>query len=74
MAEQTWQVSSEAAEIYEAKFVPAIFGEWHLGLPMQWRSNQGSVYLMLRAVRELWLANVRAAARPSLASILTRVC
>lgn len=28
MAEQTWQVSSEAAEIYEAKFVPAIFGEW----------------------------------------------
>ena len=25
---QTFQVSTEAAEIYEAKFVPALFGEW----------------------------------------------
>ena len=28
MREQAWQVSAEAAEVYEAKFVPAIFGEW----------------------------------------------
>lgn len=28
MTEHAWQVSTEAAEIYEAKFVPAIFGEW----------------------------------------------
>ena len=28
MTEHAWQISSEAADIYEAKLVPAIFGEW----------------------------------------------
>lgn len=28
MTENAWQVSAEAAEVYEAKFVPAIFAEW----------------------------------------------
>ena len=28
MTEHAWQISAEAAEVYEAKFVPAIFGEW----------------------------------------------
>ncbi len=28
MTEHAWQVSAEAAEVYEAKFVPATFGEW----------------------------------------------
>ena len=28
MTEHAWQVSAEAAEVYEAKFVPANFGDW----------------------------------------------
>lgn len=28
MTEHTWQISAKAAEVYEARFVPAIFGEW----------------------------------------------
>lgn len=28
MTEESWPLSSEAAELYEAKFVPAFFNEW----------------------------------------------
>src|SRR5688572_16510230 len=28
MSDESWQVSAEAAEIYESRFVPAIFAEW----------------------------------------------
>jgi SAM-dependent methyltransferase len=28
MTEESWQISAEAAEVYEKRFVPAIFAEW----------------------------------------------
>jgi hypothetical protein len=45
MAEpERWQVSTDAAEVYESCFVPAIFGAW--ASPVAWRSS--------RARQALW--------------------